>query len=462
MKNIFLFESRYEKSEKSIKHKDRAIRSFSRKTKNLLVTATSLVGLLVTVLSMYGCTGYSNPHFEPALALPWESHSIKFEKMPQVVGLPKESATSLMNESVADYYYTYDFDDTVPTGCVIRTSIDAGKNLSNSDVVELVISLGPSSFALATPDTSSVSAVATPMPATGYHNEGMFELMSLNLMDNEGIAIYRNEILGITPNTTVSYTGYPYVFDDWTKIAALSTSSDSIIGLRGDGTVIAYGSNEYDQCNVSAWTNVEQVAAGGTFTLGLTASRDKILFAGKSSVGYNADIQNAVKSWNHMNHISAGMHHAVGKTLESNTVVAAGDNSYGQCNVSHWTDIQVVVAGDNHTVGLRNDGTVVATGLNDQGQCNVENWTNIVSIAAAGNHTIGLRSDGTVLSTKGCEIGTHSQNICGIAAGDEFYIAVLGDNSVISSSPEYRYALMAWTVEYSCEERWFNAKYGND
>ena len=58
-------------------------------------------------------------------------------------------------------------------------------------------------------------------------------------------------------------------------------------------------------------------------------------------------------------------------------VVAVGDNNYGQCNVSEWTDIVAVVAGNSHTVGLRSDGTVVAVGNNDYGQCDVSNWTGI-------------------------------------------------------------------------------------
>jgi len=58
-------------------------------------------------------------------------------------------------------------------------------------------------------------------------------------------------------------------------------------------------------------------------------------------------------------------------------VVSVGSNTLGKCDVSDWTDIVAISAGDYHTVGLKSDGTVVAVGNNDYGQCDVSDWTNI-------------------------------------------------------------------------------------
>ena len=104
------------------------------------------------------------------------------------------------------------------------------------------------------------------------------------------------------------------------------------VGLKADGTVVAAGDNEYEQCNVSDWTDIVSIAAGSSHTVGLKAD---------------------------------------------GTVVAAGWNDDGQCDVSGWRDIVAVTAGKYHTVGLKSDGTVVATGSNDKGQCNVSDWTDI-------------------------------------------------------------------------------------
>jgi alpha-tubulin suppressor-like RCC1 family protein len=56
------------------------------------------------------------------------------------------------------------------------------------------------------------------------------------------------------------------------------------------------------------------------------------------------------------------------------TVVAVGRNDNGQCDVTGWTGIVQVSAGDSHTVGLKYDGTVVAVGYNAYWQCNVTGW----------------------------------------------------------------------------------------
>lgn len=87
------------------------------------------------------------------------------------------------------------------------------------------------------------------------------------------------------------------------------------------------------------------------------------------------------------------------------TVVAVGRNDDGQCEVSDWTDIVAVSAGDNHTVGLKSDGTVVAVGRNGDGQCDVSDWSEIVAISAGLGYTVGLRSDGTVAAAGSNDYG---------------------------------------------------------
>ena len=90
------------------------------------------------------------------------------------------------------------------------------------------------------------------------------------------------------------------------------------VGLKADGTVVAVGLNDYEQCNVGNWTDIIQVAVG--------------------------------------------IYHTVGLKSDS-TVVSVGWNDYGQRNVSGWTDIVQVSGGGLHTVGLKADGAVVAAGF---------------------------------------------------------------------------------------------------
>ena len=101
---------------------------------------------------------------------------------------------------------------------------------------------------------------------------------------------------------------------------------------RSDGSVVAWGSNRYGQCNVPA------------LPVGLTYVE-----------------------------VAAGDYHTVAR-LSDGSVVAWGYNVYGQCNVpalpGGLTYVEVA-AGGYHTVARLSDGSVVAWGCNVYGQCNV-------------------------------------------------------------------------------------------
>ena len=132
----------------------------------------------------------------------------------------------------------------------------------------------------------------------------------------------------------------------------VGTAYGHAVGVTKDGRVVAAGSNEKGQCDVTDWRDIVSVAASQYNTVGLR--RD-------------------------------------------GTVVAAGDNADGACEVDDWQNILQVAAGDGHTVGLKMDGTVVAAGRNDCGQCEVGQWQDIVAVAAGNGYTLGLQHDGTVL-----------------------------------------------------------------
>jgi Regulator of chromosome condensation (RCC1) repeat len=53
--------------------------------------------------------------------------------------------------------------------------------------------------------------------------------------------------------------------------ATLQVSSNNVhtVGLKSDGTVVAVGDNSHSACDLSNWTDIQQVAAGYFNTLGL-------------------------------------------------------------------------------------------------------------------------------------------------------------------------------------------------
>ena len=182
---------------------------------------------------------------------------------------------------------------------------------------------------------------------------------------------------------------------DWTDIVAISAGACHTVGLKSDGTVVTVGINHNGQCDVSDWTDIVAISAGNDHTVGLKSDGTVV------AVGYDGDGQCDVSGWSDIVAISAGGH-TVGLRSDG-TVVAVGDNydgfgDYcGQCDVSDWTDIVAISAAYNRTVGLKSDGTVAAVGYNKYGQCDVSGLSDIVAISAEG-HTVGLKSDGTVVA----------------------------------------------------------------
>ena len=197
---------------------------------------------------------------------------------------------------------------------------------------------------------------------------------------------------------------------DWNSIIDVAAGERFVLGLKSDGTVLAAGHNGNHQLDVDGWNNVISIDAGWSFSVALTEDK-QLLFAGVDH-GQKEQFEQQKEKWKNVVNISAsgggndehcrGKGHTVG-LCEDGTVVAVGDNTYGQCNVSEWTDIVKVAAGDWYTVGLKKNGDIVITGKNFPGSKYIDDnimaeCHDIVDIAAGFGQTVCLKSDGTVIS----------------------------------------------------------------
>jgi len=134
--------------------------------------------------------------------------------------------------------------------------------------------------------------------------------------------------------------------------------------------------------------------------------------------------------------ISAGQEHVVGLKNDG-TVIATGRSSYGSCDVEDWDNIVAVSAGRFHTVGLKEDGTVVAVGNGFDGQCDSGEWNDIVAIDAGSGYTVGLKADGTVVAVGNnyygqCDVGWW-KNIIAISAGEKHTLGLRVDGTVVAT-----------------------------
>ena len=96
--------------------------------------------------------------------------------------------------------------------------------------------------------------------------------------------------------------------------------------------------------------------------------------------------------------ISAGQNHSLG-LLEDGSVLAWGDNQYGQTAVPKTDKKFVAISASRHSLGLLEDGSVLAWGNNTYGQTTVSKTDKkFIAISAGDDHSLGLLEDGSILA----------------------------------------------------------------
>jgi hypothetical protein len=195
-------------------------------------------------------------------------------------------------------------------------------------------------------------------------------------------------------------------------------------------TLLAWGDNEYGQCNVVTQEHYLAVAAGLRHSLALLAG-GRIVGWGSNAYGQcdppppNDDFVA----------VAAGGYHSLG--LRSDGSIAAwGWNAYGQCDApAPDQGFVAIAAGVHHSLALRADGSVAAWGWNSDGQCDVpEPNTGFVGCAGGQKHSLGLRADGSITAWGRNLIGVPAPNsgYAAVAAGFFHNLAVRADGTLVA------------------------------
>jgi alpha-tubulin suppressor-like RCC1 family protein len=180
-------------------------------------------------------------------------------------------------------------------------------------------------------------------------------------------------------------------------VAAVSAGGHHSLALLADGTVVAWGEDEFGQLG-DGTTDTSNVPVAVTGLSGVKA-------------------------------IAAGGHHSLA-LLSNGTVMAWGDNEGGQLGdgsrtarevpvaVTGLTGAKAISAGGGHSLALLNNGTVMAWGENEAGQLGdgstklsssapvaVKGLSGVAAISAGGDFSLALLTNGTVESWGSDEFG---------------------------------------------------------
>jgi len=200
------------------------------------------------------------------------------------------------------------------------------------------------------------------------------------------------------------------------------------IALKSDGTVVAWGNNDYGQSEVpSGLSNVVAVSAGYFHSMALKADGTLALWGELTGT----DQTNAPKGLTNVVAIAGGVFYDLALKADGTVVAWGADNGGGETFIpSDLIDVVALTAGDYHALALKADGKVVAWGANSSGQATVSaGVSNVVAIAARGNQSLALRADGAVFawgsisSTKGSPLAGLT-NVVLVANGEGHGLAL--------------------------------------
>ena len=241
-------------------------------------------------------------------------------------------------------------------------------------------------------------------------------------------------------NATVESSDVPLAVSGLSGVRAMSAGGEHSLALLNDGTVMAWGANEFGQLGdgtttprvgvpfferfasspapeaVRGLSGVTAVSGGGFFSLALL-SNGTVMAWGNNEYGQLGDGATAnspvpvASNVLSATVVSAGLYHSLA-LLSDGTVTAWGRNTEGQLGngttinssvpvpVSALSGVTAIAGGWYHSLALLSNRTVVAWGENEQGQLGngssinsslpvpVSELSEVSSVSAGGYHSL--------------------------------------------------------------------------
>jgi alpha-tubulin suppressor-like RCC1 family protein len=218
-------------------------------------------------------------------------------------------------------------------------------------------------------------------------------------------------------------------------VKAIAAGQYHTVVVKGDGTVAAWGKNQYggggDNYGMGSvptgLSGVTAVAAGDTHTVVLKDDGTVVAWGNTYPAADPRGLSRVIA-------IAAGTYHSVALQDDGTVVAWGGDeNNYGnQAMVpATLTGVKAIAACGLKSVALKTDGTVV-TWASSSLTWVPTGLSGVTAIAAGRTHIVALKGNGTVVTLGGYTVPAGLSGVIAIAAGDQYSLALKNDGTVVA------------------------------
>jgi hypothetical protein len=151
----------------------------------------------------------------------------------------------------------------------------------------------------------------------------------------------------------------------WKSIHRILGAACIVVAERNDGSLIAVDEYEVTEPYM---TNLEHRIVSGTAVdnrMLFVLDNGRVKATGKSSV-----LENIVATWTDMQQVALGNEFAVG-LRKNGTVVSIGVPANEKLDVFGWKDVKAICVGGTHVLGLCQDGTILTGGSESGGLADI-------------------------------------------------------------------------------------------
>jgi alpha-tubulin suppressor-like RCC1 family protein len=264
-------------------------------------------------------------------------------------------------------------------------------------------------------DTSTASS-SVPVAVSGLSNvRGVAagSRHSLALLADGTVRAWGRNAAGQLGDNTTTDSSTPVAVSGLSNVRGVAAGSNHSLALLADGTVRAWGSNFYGALGIDTSTtissvpvavpglsNVRSIAAGLHHSLALLEDGTVMAWGRNDYEQFGIDTSNAsssvpvaVPGLSNVRSIAAGSFHSLA-LLEDGTVMAWGYSAdrrlgvtyspIGPVVVSGLANVRSIAAGGSHSLALLENGTVMAWGRNNDGQLGTGDFNSSLPVVVSG------------------------------------------------------------------------------